>query len=156
MQRVRFVAELAAGPRGTLVVPVPFDPDRSWTPKSTHPVNGTIDGRFVRGKLEVADGAWQLPISRMWAREHALSTGMTVDVDVAPEGAQRVELAPDMAAALNANPKAAAFFDTLAQFYTKAYLTWIDATKRRPEKRAERISEVVRLLEQGIKQRPKA
>jgi hypothetical protein len=156
MQRMRFVAELAAGPRETLVIPVPFDPDRTWTAKATHPVNGTIDNRFVRGKLAATDGAWELPISRMWAQEHGLRAGMTVEVDIAPEGAQRVELAPDLAAALNANPKAAAFFDTLAQFYTKAYLKWIDATKRRPELRTERIDEVVRLLEHGIKQRPKA
>jgi hypothetical protein len=43
----------------------------------------------------------------------------------------------------------------LAQFYTKAYLKWIDGTSRRPELRAERIAEVVQLLEAGIKQRPK-
>src|SRR3712207_7886764 len=30
------------------------------------------------------------------------------------------------------HPNAAAFFDSLAQFYRKAYLRWIDATKRRP------------------------
>ncbi len=34
------------------------------------------------------------------------------------------------------------------------YLRWIDATKKRPDVRAERIAEVVRLLEQGQKERP--
>lgn len=153
---MRFAGELAPGPRGTLVVLVPFDPDRTWSPKRTHAVNGTINTRFVRGKLEPTAAGWHMPVTRMWARDCALSAGMTVDVDIAPEGAQRPELAPDLAAALAANPKAAAFFDTLAQFYTKAYLKWIDSTKRRPHLRAERIDEVVSLLEQGIKQRPKA
>jgi hypothetical protein len=46
-----------------------------------------------------------------------------------------------------------AFFDTLAQFYRKAYLRWIDATTGRPEVRAARIAEVVDLLAAGIKQR---
>jgi len=91
----------------------------------------------------------------MWAQDCALSPGMSVEVDIAPEGVQRSELEPDVAAALHANPTAAAFFDTLAQFYTKAYLSWIDSTKRQPHLRADRIDEVVRLLERGIKQRPK-
>ena len=47
------------------------------------------------------------------------------------------------------------FFDGLAQFYRHGYLRWIDGTKRRPEVRAERIREVVGLLESGHKERPK-
>lgn len=38
--------------------------------------------------------------------------------------------------------------------YRNAYLRWIDATKRSPELRAERIAVVVALLEGGVKQRP--
>lgn len=152
---MRFVNELAAGPHGTLVVPVPFDPDRVWSPKAIHPVNGTIDTRFVRSKLQPSPSSWQMPLTPMWVRDAALTAGTPVEVDIAPEGAQRLELAPDLAAALAASPQAAAFFDTLAQFYTKAYLQWIDSTKRQPHLRAERIEQVVRLLEHGIKQRPK-
>jgi bacteriocin resistance YdeI/OmpD-like protein len=65
------------------------------------------------------------------------------------------DLADDIAAALEASPAAAAFFDTLAQFYRKAYLRWIDATARRPDLRATRIAEVADLLAAGIKQRPR-
>ncbi|HET6752896.1 MAG TPA: YdeI/OmpD-associated family protein [Jiangellaceae bacterium] len=46
-------------------------------------------------------------------------------------------------------------FDSLAQFYTRAYLRWIDATKRRPEARAARIAEMVELLKAGHKERPR-
>jgi uncharacterized protein with von Willebrand factor type A (vWA) domain len=76
-------------------------------------------------------------------------------VELAPEGPQRQDLADDIAATLAANPAAAAFFDTLAQFYRKAYLRWIDATTRRPDLRAARIAEVVDLLAAGIKERPR-
>jgi uncharacterized protein YdeI (YjbR/CyaY-like superfamily) len=79
---------------------------------------------------------------------------MAGSVEIAPEGPQRDDLAEDVAAALAANPDAGAFIDSLAQFYRRAYLRWIDATKRRPEQRAERIAEVVRLLRSGIKERP--
>ena len=74
---------------------------------------------------------------------------------LAPEGPQREDLADDISAALEANPAAAAFFDTLAQFYRKAYLRWIDASSLRPDLRAARIAEVVDLLAAGIKQRPR-
>jgi uncharacterized protein YdeI (YjbR/CyaY-like superfamily) len=82
--------------------------------------------------------------------------GGDVNVELAPEGPQRGDLADDIAAALAASPAAGAFFDTLAQFYRKAYLRWIDATSRRPDVRAARISEVVALLAAGIKERPRS
>jgi uncharacterized protein YdeI (YjbR/CyaY-like superfamily) len=81
--------------------------------------------------------------------------GDEVVVELTPEGPQRADLAEDISAALAANPAAAAFFDTLAQFYRKAYLRWIDATTRRPDLRAARIAEVVDLLAAGIKERPR-
>jgi uncharacterized protein YdeI (YjbR/CyaY-like superfamily) len=89
-------------------------------------------------------------------RDTGLVAGHQVVVELAPEGPQRGDLADDISAALAANPAAAAFFDTLAQFYRKAYLRWIDATARRPGLRAARIAEVVDLLAAGIKQRPRS
>jgi len=74
-------------------------------------------------------------------------------VELSPEGPQRSQLPQDLAAALDADPAAGRFFDSLAQFYRKAYLTWIDATRRNPERRAERIAVVVRLLADGKKNR---
>ena len=73
---------------------------------------------------------------------------------LSPEGPQRDDLAADFRTALEANPAAASFFDGLAQFYRNAYLRWIDATKRRPDIRAERIAAVVSLLADKIKERP--
>ncbi|GAA3383135.1 YdeI/OmpD-associated family protein [Cryptosporangium minutisporangium] len=78
---------------------------------------------------------------------------MTVAIEL--EGPQRGDHAEDVAAALDASPAAAIFFDSLAQFHRRAYLRWIDATKRRPDQRPERIAEMIRLLEAGRKERPK-
>ncbi len=36
----------------------------------------------------------------------------------------------------------------------KDYLRWIDATKRRPDVRAERIAGVIRLLNAGVRNAP--
>ncbi|HCT76650.1 MAG TPA: hypothetical protein DGG94_20985 [Micromonosporaceae bacterium] len=90
-----------------------------------------------------------------WLADCGLDVGEQVEVIVVPEGPQRGDLAPDIAAALDANARAGAFFDSLAQFYRRAYLRWIDATKRRPDLRAKRIAVVVDLLAAGIKERPK-
>jgi uncharacterized protein YdeI (YjbR/CyaY-like superfamily) len=89
-------------------------------------------------------------------RDIGVVVGDEVLVELAPEGPQRADLAEDISAALAANPAAAAFFDTLAQFYRQAYLRWIDATTRRPQVRAARIAEVVDLLAAGIKERPRS
>jgi hypothetical protein len=152
----RFRAHAAAGPRGGAVIAVPFDPDEPWGAKAEHPVGGTIDGKQVRGTIRPQASGWVFTLTPMWLRDAGVATGADVLVELAPEGPQRRDLADDIAAALAANPAAAAFFDTLAQFYRKAYLRYIDATTRRPDLRAARIAEVADLLAAGIKQRPRA
>jgi uncharacterized protein YdeI (YjbR/CyaY-like superfamily) len=72
-----------------------------------------------------------------------------------PEGPHSEALAPDIAAALGAEPEAARFFDALATFYRKNYLRWIEATKRTPAVRAQRIAELVKLMKSGQKERPR-
>jgi Bacteriocin-protection, YdeI or OmpD-Associated/Domain of unknown function (DUF1905) len=152
----RFRAVVAAGPRGSAVITMPFDPDESWGAKAEHPVAGTIGHCRTRTRLVPADGGWVLPLAAKRLQDMGMAIGDEVTVELAPEGPQRGDLADDIAAALAASPAAGAFFDTLAQFYRKAYLRWIDATTRRPDLRAARIAEVVGLLEAGIKQRPRS
>ena len=151
----RFGAEVAAGPRGRAMIEVPFDPDAVWGAKAKHPVGGTINGRMIRGTIAPDDSGWVLTLGAMWMCEAGVAAGEQVVVEVEPEGPQRGDLAEDFAIALEANPAAAAFYDTLAQFYRKAYLRWIDATTRRPDVRATRIAEVVDLLAAGVKERPR-
>jgi hypothetical protein len=156
MRLQRFRALITAGPRGRAVIAVPFNPDQTWGAKAEHPVGGTIDGKRVRGKLSPGGSGWALTVSPMWLRDVGVAIGDDVTVELEPEGPQRGDLADDIAAALAASPAAGAFFDTLAQFYRKAYLGWIDATARRPDVRAARIAEVVDLLAAGIKQRSRS
>ena len=156
MRLQRFRAVITAGPRGRAAIAVPFNPDETWGAKAEHPVDGTIDGRRVRGTLSPGTSGWALTVSPMWLRDTGAAIGGEVTVELAPEGPQRGDLADDIAAALAASPAAGAFFDTLAQFYRKAYLRWIDATTHRPDARAARIAEVTGLLAAGIKQRPRS
>jgi hypothetical protein len=136
-------------------VPVPFDPNEAWGSKREHRVGGTIAGMAVRGSITRDDLGWSFSLGAAWLRDCPVGPGHVVEVVISPEGPQRGDLASDVAAALEANPAAGEFFDALAQFYRRGYLRWIDATKRRPEVRAERIAEMVSLLNKGVKERPK-
>ncbi len=154
MKRQRFTATVVGAGRGRMRIPVPFDPDAVWGTKPRHHVGGAVNGVRVRGVVEPAADGFGLAIGPAWLRDCGVAVGDTVTVDIEPEGPQRADLAEDIAAALDAHPKAAAFFDGLAQFYRRGYLRWIDATKRRPEQRPQRIAEMIELLEAGHKQRP--
>jgi hypothetical protein len=140
--------------RRRVLVPVPFDPDRVWGPKQDHRVAGTVNGMSVRAVIEALGDSCGILLGPAWRRDCGIAPGDEVAVVLFPEGPQRDDLAPDIAAALAAEPAAGAFFDSLAQFYRNAYLRWIDATKRRPDVRTARIAEVVELCKAGIKQRP--
>ena len=156
MRTQRFGALVAAGPGDGAVIVVPFDPDEVWGAKAVHHVNGTCGGRRVRVTLSPGSDGWAFSLSPARMRDMGIAVGDEVIAELVPEGPQRAELAEDISAALAANPDAAAFFDTLAQFYRKAYLRWIDATTRRPDVRAARIAEVVDLLAAGSKERPRS
>lgn len=154
MTSQRFTATVAPASRGRVLIPVPFDPGTVWGTKLRHLVGGTVGGRRVRGVVEPAGDGFGFTLGPAWLRDCGVAVGDSVAVEIEPEGPQRVDLAEDIAAALDAHPRAGAFFDSLAQFYRRAYLRWIEATTRRPELRAQRIAEVIQLLETGQKQRP--
>jgi hypothetical protein len=85
----RFSAVVAADPQGRAVIAVPFDPDESWGAKADHPVGGTIDGRRVRGRLQLGGSGWVLSLGPRC--QYAI--GDQVAVELAPEGPQRGDLA---------------------------------------------------------------
>lgn len=150
---MEFTTKLVAKPGGGAYVELPFDPSQSWGAKDRHHVTGTIDGRKVRGPLAPDGGRFILPLGAAWLRDCGVRSGDEVAVVLTAEGPQIDSLAPDLAAALAAEPEALAFFNSLATFYRKAYLKWVDATTHRPDLRAERIAELVGLLKAGKKQR---
>ena len=155
MRAQRFVTRLAADAGGGALIAIPFDPDKEWGVKARHHVNGTVNQCRVRVTIAPGGGGWAFTLSPSRLTGMGIAVGAEVTVELAPEGPQRGDLADDISAALSADPAAGAFFDTLAQFYRKAYLRYIDATTRRPDVRAARIAEVVGLLADGIKERPR-
>jgi uncharacterized protein YdeI (YjbR/CyaY-like superfamily) len=153
MESRRFTATVVAGDRGRVLVPLPFAADEAWGAKPTHRLCGSVNGLRVRAIVERSEEGEAFALGATWRQGRHIAVGDSVTVELAPEGPQRVDLADDIAAALDADPAAGAFFDGLAQFYRKAYLRWVDATKRKPEQRAQRIQEMVACLAAGLKQR---
>ncbi len=135
---------------------MPFDPDEQWGLKVEHHLRGTVGDCDLRGTVETFGGELGIVLGPAWRRDRRFSAGDQVEVCLEPEGLQRTDLDADIADALAASPAAGQFFDGLAQFYRTAYIRWITATKRNPDLRPVRLAEVVRLLEAGQKERPKA
>ena len=150
-----FRAKIDGSDKSRVYVLLPFDPGDAWGARLRYDVGGTINGMKIRGRLEQSGRGYFLPLGPAWRRDTGLKPGDSVSVVLKEERPPRANLASDVEAALDAEPEAGWFWDALAGFYRNGYLRWIDATRRRPEMRAERISELVGLLEAGHKQRPR-
>jgi hypothetical protein len=150
-----FQARVEGTAKGRAYVVLAFDPENAWGPRARYHVRGTINGKTVRGALERFGKGYFLPLGPAYRRGAGLTLGDPVTVMLMSEGPQREALAADIVAALEAEPEAARFFDGLASFYRKNYSRWIDATKRRPEVRTQRIAELIALMKAGKKERPR-
>ena len=131
---------------------LPFNPNEVWGVKPRHHITGTINGCAVRGSLGSDRTQYFLPLGAAWRRGTGLDAGAKVTVVLSPEGPQSESLSPDVARALEAEPRAKAFFEGLATFYRNTYIKWIESAKR-PETRAARIREMLALLKAGRKQK---
>jgi hypothetical protein len=153
--RRSFSTKLEGTEKGRVYILLPFDPVQEWGPRPRYHIYGTINEGRVRGALDRFAKGYFLPLGPAYRRDRGLKPGDAVTVVLALEGPQSEALAPDIAAALSASPEAASFFDGLASFYRKNYLRWIDATKRSPAVRAQRIAELIELMKAGQKERPR-
>ena len=151
----RFTATVENAARGRALIRLPFDPDVAWSSKPQHHVRGTVAGNKVRGPLRLTSEGWVLVLGAAWLRDNPLPPHGNVTVVLEAEGPQNAELDPDLAAAFESSPQAAAFFASLATFYRKGYLRWIDGASRRPEIRAQRVRDLITYLEERRKQRPR-
>ena len=146
-----FVASVEASPRGGIAVRIPFDPSVEWGAKERHDVTGSVADRKVRGRLAVRDGGHYLELGPAWFRDNPVAHGAEVSVTLAPEGPQVVTMSADLAQAFIADPDARRYFESLATFYRKAFVRWIEGAKR-PDTRARRIAETITALKAGRRQ----
>jgi hypothetical protein len=148
-----FNATLRKGKTGGFDIDLPFDANGAWGVKTPHRIAGTVSGVKVRGPLALEDGTYRLKLGPAWRRDCPFAPGDEVSVVLWPEGPQTDGLPPDLLAALQTESAALEFWQGLATFYRKAYLTWINGASRRPALRETRLRELVALLRDGKKQR---
>lgn len=148
---MQFTAQIIRQGSRTFLV-LPEELVESWGKKPHHYVAGTIHDRPIRGRTEIQEGRYILPLGPTWLRDNGIQPGMSVECALSLESPVIEHLAPDIASAIEAEPRAKAFFEEIAPFYRKNYLRWIEDAKR-PETRAKRIAEVVQLLKEGHRQR---
>jgi hypothetical protein len=138
---------------GTRVfVPIPFNPNDVWGVKQRHYITGTVNGLNIRGSLGSDGTQYFIILGAAWRRDCGIDAGTKVDVVLSPEGPQSENMSEDVTNALNAEPKAKEFFESLATFYRKNYIRWIESAKK-PETRTARIKEMISLLKAGKRQK---
>ena len=140
-----FTATAEARPQGGIAIRLPVDPAAIWGERERYYVAGTIERYTMRGVVANREGEPYLELGPAWCRDPRVGPGATLRVNLSPEGPQIWTLASDFAEALTAEPIALRFFESLATFYRKAWVRWVEGAKR-PEARAERIAETVAAL----------
>jgi hypothetical protein len=145
--RKRFESSLVRS-KSKAFVPVPFDPNDVWGEKDRHYVRGTVGGCRIRGLLRIEETGYVLPLGPAWLRDNELPSSAPVDVELEPDGPQSEAMAEDVVRALDTSLAAKTLFESVAPFYRKNFLRWIDDAKR-PETRSARIAEMVKMLEAG-------
>jgi hypothetical protein len=143
MSRHRFDAVLGAGEDGDLpAVVLPAEVAAAMGGRARIPVTGSINGvPFRSSTMPMGDGTHCVGFRRD-TRSHAggVRVGDTVTIEIERDDAPRtVEIPPDLAAALDADPAVRAAFDAMSYTHRKEYVNAVLDAKR-PETRARRLA----------------
>jgi hypothetical protein len=112
-------------------------------------VTVTIGAYTYRSSIGTVSGRYMLPVSAEHRAGAGVEAGDEVDVTVELDTAPRtVEVPPDFAAALDAEPAARANFDKLSFSHQRAHVDPINAAKAE-ETRQRRIAKSVAMLREG-------
>jgi uncharacterized protein YdeI (YjbR/CyaY-like superfamily) len=122
----------------------------SWIQRFTPRGPQSIWSKINRSKAETLIEAGRMRPSGLAAVERARQNGRW---DAAYDSASRAVVPDDFQSVLDANPRAKAFFATLSGTNRYALLFRIQTAKK-PETRARRIAEFIRMLENGEKLYP--
>jgi hypothetical protein len=113
-------------------------------------VRVTIGDRTARVRLAVMGGQNLIGLSRAARAELGVDTGdevtATIELDETP---REVDVPPELAAALAAEPVAAKAFEGLAYSHRKEYAAWV-ADAKREETRQRRVAQAVERLREGL------
>lgn len=150
MTEQRFRAELrGAGDSGGAGFDVPHDVAAALSDAKRPPVTVTINGHAFRTRLAVYGTQPMVGVSKANRAAAGIDIGDAFDVAIALDTAPReIDVPPDLAEALGAEPAAAEAFERLSYSHRREYVQWITEAKR-PETRARRVAGTLDRLRAG-------
>lgn len=126
-------------------VPVPFDPKVVFG-KVRAPVWVSLNGHTYRSTIASMGGTVAIPLRRSNREAAGLEGGETIDVEISLDAEKRVVKPPrELVKALKAKPPAWDRWRELSFSHQREYAEAIDEA-RKPETRARRIAEAVRMI----------
>ena len=109
----------------------------------------TLDGYTYRSTVAPMGGGWWVGVSQAHREASGLRPGeeveVTLDLDSAP---REIEVPPELAAALEADPEAKAFFDGLSYRNQSVFTLNVAGTKN-PETKARRVDQAIAKMREG-------
>jgi hypothetical protein len=147
MEKYEFDAVIKlAGPGGGAYISFPYDPITCFGKKNLIPIECTFDGISYRGSIANMGTGPCIGILKAIREKLGKGPGDCVHVVVWQDATPRtVETPPDLAAALNENPTAAAAWERLSFSHKREYINVILDAKKAETRRA-RVQKTVDAL----------
>ena len=146
----RFETQIPEGEGARPVVEVPFDVKKRFG-KARAPVKLRVRGTEVRTTVAVYGGRYYVGFNKDVREQAGIRPGDSVAVEIElDEEPREVEVPPELARALDADPEAKAAFDRLSYTHRREYAEWI-ADAKREETRERRLEKAVAMLREGTK-----
>jgi Bacteriocin-protection, YdeI or OmpD-Associated/Domain of unknown function (DUF1905) len=150
---MRFRTTILQSNKTATGIRVPEDVIAALGPSRRPPVQVTVNGYTYRTTVAVMNGAFMFGVSADVRKNAGVAGGDEVDVEIVLDTEPReVSVPADLQTALEADPEASRFFQSLSYSHKSAYVLWIESAKK-DETRQRRIPEAIRMLQEGRKQR---
>jgi Bacteriocin-protection, YdeI or OmpD-Associated/Domain of unknown function (DUF1905) len=150
---MRFRTTILQSNKTATGIRVPDDVIAALGPSRRPPVQVTVNGYTYRTTVAVMNGAFMFGVSADVRTNAGVAGGDEVDVEIVLDTEPReVSVPADLQTALDADPEANRFFQSLSYSHKSAYVLWIESAKK-DETRQRRIPEAIRMLQEGRKQR---
>jgi hypothetical protein len=109
----------------------------------------TFDGYTYRSTVAPMGGGWWVGVNSDHREASGLRAGDAVQVPLEPDTAPReVEVPPELAAALAADPVAKTFFDGLSYSNKRVFTLSVEGAGN-PETKARRVEKAITLMREG-------
>jgi hypothetical protein len=109
----------------------------------------TVDGYTYRSTVAPMGGEWWVGVNSDHRAASGLKAGdevqVTLELDTAP---RELEVPPELAMALDADPVARAFFDGLSYSNKRVFTLSVEGTSN-PETKARRVDKAIALMREG-------